>query len=200
MVEGKAPLIPQLTLYASLKQSIGRSNLGTYRYETFSGHTMRCTAAASDGLHLPYLHFTMCRRLLHLSFEASPLQLLLCGSALDRLSALSNGLHQAAQDSSITALISRRSLANLHEVLAPLTFNTNLMQIVNVHKSIVQTLTSLERGLSHGLLISKDLLCRRQGAQRQNPTSGGPTLELTQCTPWDPCPLGHHQPPRPFLH
>lgn len=31
VVEGKASLIPQLTLCISLKQSVGRSNKGSYR-------------------------------------------------------------------------------------------------------------------------------------------------------------------------
>lgn len=52
LAEGRAPLIPSLTLCASLKQSIGRSNLGTYRYEIFPGHLTCCTAIHSHESHL----------------------------------------------------------------------------------------------------------------------------------------------------
>ena len=91
----------------------------------------------------------MRRRLLHLSFEASPLQLLLCNSAVEKLSALGFGLCHAAQDSSIAALISRRSQANLQEVLAPvhLSHKTHAEIYVNLDKSTVKTLTSPESGL-----------------------------------------------------
>ena len=54
---------------------------------------------------------------MHVALEASPLHVLLSGTALMSLSSLGTGICQTAQNSSVAALISRGSQAHLQEVL-----------------------------------------------------------------------------------
>lgn len=98
------------------------------------------------------------------------MQLLLSGSALERLSALIAGLSDAAQDSSVAELLSRRSQPNLQEVFPQLVCHTSFMQRHGLQS--LPTAGSWRR-----------MPCRRREAKHQTPILRGQTLELTPCIP-----------------
>ena len=76
----------------------------------------------------------MRRRLLHLSFDASLLQLLLSESAVDSLSNLASGLQRAAHDSSICTIISRRSQAKLQDAALQVGSRMSCVPVMVLHK------------------------------------------------------------------